>query len=68
MAEEVIGHIAAMAPRRVVYVSCDPATLARDCKRFGELGYRTLRAEAVDMFPRTHHVETVALLEQVEKE
>lgn len=66
MAEEVIGHIAAMAPRRVVYVSCDPATLARDCKRFGELGYRTLRAEAVDMFPRTHHVETVVLLSKGE--
>ena len=62
MAEEVIGYIADMAPRRVVYVSCDPATLARDCKRFEELGYRTLRAEAVDMFPRTHHVETVVLL------
>ena len=62
MAEEVIGYIADMAPQRVVYVSCDPATLARDCKRFGELGYHTIRAEAVDMFPRTHHVETVVLL------
>ena len=66
MAEEVIGYIADMAPRRVVYVSCDPATLARDCKRFEELGYRTLRAEAVDMFPRTHHVETVVLLSKGE--
>lgn len=65
MAEEVIGYIADMAPRRVVYVSCDPATLARDCKRFEELGYRTLRAEAVDMFPRTHHVETVCLLSKL---
>lgn len=68
MAEEVIGHIAAMAPRRVVYVSCDPATLARDCKRFEALGYRTLRAEAVDMFPRTHHIETVAQLIRVAPE
>ena len=62
MAPEVIGHIVSMQPKRVVYVSCDPATLARDCKRFGELGYVTVKAEAVDMFPRTHHVETVALL------
>ena len=68
MAEEVIGYIADMAPRRVVYVSCDPATLARDCQRFEALGYHTLRAEAVDMFPRTHHVETVALLKRMEKE
>ena len=66
MAEEVIGYIAAMAPRRVVYVSCDPATLARDCKRFEALGYHTLQAEAVDMFPRTHHVETVVLLSKGE--
>ena len=66
MAEEVIGHIAAMAPRRVVYVSCDPATLARDCKRFAALGYRAVKAEAVDMFPRTKHVETVVSLSKGE--
>ena len=66
MAPEVIGHIASMQPRRVVYVSCDPATLARDCKRFAELGYRAVKAEAVDMFPRTQHVETVVLLSKGE--
>ena len=66
MAEEVIGHIAAMAPRRVVYVSCDPATLARDCRRFAERGYQAVRVEAVDMFPRTKHVETVVLLSKGE--
>lgn len=65
MAEEVIRHIVSMQPRRVVYVSCDPATLARDCKRFAELGYHTVKAEAVDMFPRTHHVETVCLLSKL---
>ena len=58
----VIGSIAAMAPRRVVYVSCDPATLARDLRRFADLGYAAEKAVAVDMFPRTRHVETVALL------
>ena len=63
-APEVIGSIAAMGPERVVYVSCDPATLGRDVKRFGELGYRAVRACAVDMFPATRHVESVVLLER----
>lgn len=49
-------------PERVVYVSCDPATLARDCAEFEQSGYRVCRAVPVDMFPRTHHVETVVLL------
>lgn len=62
MAPEVIESIVSMGPSRVVYVSCDPATLARDCKRFAELGYQTVKAEAVDMFPRAHHIETVVLL------
>lgn len=58
----VIDAIVQMAPRRVVYVSCDPATLARDIKRFSELGYPAQKAAAVDLFPRTAHVETVVLL------
>ncbi|MDE6259543.1 MAG: 23S rRNA (uracil(1939)-C(5))-methyltransferase RlmD [Oscillospiraceae bacterium] len=62
LASEVVDTVAKMAPDRVVYVSCDPATLARDVKRFGALGYVPTRAEAVDLFPRTAHVETVALL------
>ena len=66
LAPEVIGSIAAMGPERVVYVSCDPATLGRDVKRFGELGYRAVRACAVDMFPATRHVETVVLLSKGE--
>lgn len=49
-------------PERVVYVSCDPATLARDCKIFKGLGYNTIKAATFDMFPRTGHVETVVLL------
>lgn len=59
---EVIPAIAAMGPERVVYVSCDPGTLARDVKRFQEAGYVPARAAAVDMFPRTAHVETCILL------
>ena len=62
LGEEVISTVAAMAPDRVVYVSCDPATLARDVKRFAGEGYALKWATAVDMFPRTRHVETVALL------
>ena len=57
--------MAGMAPERVVYVSCDPATLARDVKRFSALGYAAARAVAVDMFPRTRHVETVCLLSKL---
>lgn len=64
LAPEVVDTVAKMAPDRVVYVSCDPATLARDVKRFGELGYVPVRAEAVDLFPRTAHVETVVLLQR----
>lgn len=63
--EPVIASVAAMAPDRVVYVSCDCATLARDVKRFASLGYRLDRAVAVDMFPRTAHVETVCLLSKL---
>lgn len=59
---EVIDAICGMAPRRLVYVSCDPATLARDVKLLGEKGYRFVRGEAVDLFPRTKHIETVVLL------
>ena len=64
LAPEVVDAIGSMGPERVVYVSCDPATLARDVKRFGELGYGPVKAEAVDLFPRTAHVETVVLLQQ----
>ena len=62
LAEDVVSSIARMAPERVVYVSCDSATLARDVKRFSGVGYRLQKAVAVDLFPRTPHVETVALL------
>jgi len=57
--------LASMEPERIVYVSCDPATLARDVNRFGELGYPVVKAQAVDLFPRTAHVETVCLLSKL---
>ena len=62
----VATSIAAMGPERVVYVSCNPGTLARDVKRFRGEGYSLVRAAAVDMFPRTVHVETVVLLSKGE--
>lgn len=62
LAPDVIDSIAQMAPQRVVYVSCDPATLARDLKLFAEKGYTADKLTAADMFPRTRHCEAVAKL------
>lgn len=59
---EVPELLAGMGPERIVYVSCDPATLARDVKRFSLLGYRAVKARGVDLFPRTQHVESVVQL------
>ena len=66
LAPEVIAYVAGMGPKRVVYVSCDPATLGRDVKIFDGFGYKAVRAAAVDMFPGTRHVETVVLLSKGE--
>ena len=60
--EELVETVAKMQPERVVYVSCDPATLARDLKYFAERGYVTREVTPCDMFSRTAHVESVALL------
>lgn len=59
---DAIEAIARMAPRRLVYVSCDPATLARDVALLKERGYALKAAQAADLFPRCAHVETVCLL------
>ena len=64
----VIRAVAEANPSRVVYVSCNPATLARDAALFLEAGYRTVRAQPVDMFCWTSGIETVALLEPAGKE
>lgn len=68
MDETVLNALVSMAPERIVYVSCDPGTLARDLKRLSEMGYAPQRCTAVDMFPRTHHVETVVLLSKLHAE
>lgn len=57
-----IDSVVSMSPKRIVYVSCDPATLARDLKIFGQKGYACEKIKPVDMFPRTPHVECVALM------
>ena len=65
LSPEVVEAAASMAPQRIVYVSCDPATLARDVKLFAQEGYCAVRAAAVDMFPGTANVETVCLLSKL---
>ena len=59
---DLIDTVAGMNPERVVYVSCDPATLARDLKLFKEKGYHTEWVQPVDLFPRTAHCENVVRL------
>lgn len=63
---EVLHAVAAMAPPRLAYVSCNPATLARDLKILASLGYAVRSVQPVDMFPQTAHVECVARLEREE--
>ncbi|MCL1819305.1 MAG: 23S rRNA (uracil(1939)-C(5))-methyltransferase RlmD [Oscillospiraceae bacterium] len=59
---KAINAVTALEPNRIVYVSCDPATLARDVKLFAERGFAAEKLGVVDMFPRTRHVECVVLL------
>lgn len=60
--EALLHTVAEMEPKRIVYVSCDPATLARDCAVLQKLGYKTVTVKPFDMFPRTAHVESVVKL------
>lgn len=62
MDEDMPTHIAALAPKKLVYISCNSATLARDAARLEPLGFKLIKARAVDLFPRTAHVECVALM------
>ncbi len=66
--EACLNTIVKMAPKRVVYVSCDSATLARDMKFLAERGYKVENVRGCDMFPQGLHVETVCLLERVKSD
>ena len=60
--ESVVRDIVVIKPKKVVMISCNPATAARDCAMFQEQGYCCVKVQPVDLFPRTAHVETVVLL------
>ncbi|MGW6691586.1 class I SAM-dependent RNA methyltransferase [Streptomyces sp. NPDC054961] len=66
--KQTVRQVAALTPRRIAYVACDPAALARDLAYFAESGYKVRTLRAFDLFPMTHHVECVAILERVAKD
>ncbi|MGW8377227.1 class I SAM-dependent RNA methyltransferase [Streptomyces sp. ODS28] len=65
--KRTVQHIADLGPRRIAYVACDPAALSRDLKYFAEAGYEPRFLRAFDLFPMTHHMECVAILQPVKK-
>ena len=67
LSADTIEALHRMAPKRIVYVSCDPATLARDVALLKERGYECKTAQAADLFPRCSHVETVVLMSRASK-
>lgn len=66
--KQTVRHIAGLSARRIAYVACDPAALARDLGYFKENGYKVRTLRVFDLFPMTHHVECVAILERVVKD
>jgi len=67
-AVEIVQQISLLRPEKIIYISCDPSTLARDCGVLQENGYVVTASVPVDMFPQTFHLESVTLLNRVEKE
>lgn len=65
--KQTVRHLASLGARRIAYVACDPAALARDLAYFAEEGYKPVKLRAFDLFPMTHHVECVAILKPAEK-
>ena len=64
--KRVVAYLKEVAPKQVIYVSCDPSTLARDCKRLVDGGYKVESIQPFDLFPQTFHVECVVLMSRVE--
>ncbi len=62
---DALSDLVALFPERIVYISCDPMTLARDLGRLTDSGYRATRAQPIDMMPHAAHVEVVALVERI---
>lgn len=65
--KQTVRHVAGLSARRIAYVACDPAALARDLGYFKENGYKVRTLRVFDLFPMTHHVECVAILEPIVK-
>jgi 23S rRNA (uracil1939-C5)-methyltransferase len=61
-AKEILDGLVKLSPKKIIYVSCDPATLARDLKKLSGLGYHVAKVRPFDMFPQTFHIESVTLL------
>ncbi|NQN52107.1 23S rRNA (uracil(1939)-C(5))-methyltransferase RlmD [Streptococcus suis] len=68
LTDSFIRASASVEPEKIVYISCNVATMARDVKLYEELGYRLTKVQPTDLFPNTHHVETVALLSKLDAE
>ena len=63
LSKDAVGRLVRLAPPRIVYVSCDPPTLARDARRLLDAGYRLVSLRAFDLFPNTPHIESLAIFE-----
>jgi tRNA/tmRNA/rRNA uracil-C5-methylase (TrmA/RlmC/RlmD family) len=63
--KDVVAAMVALKARSIIYVACDPAALARDTNYLGEAGYQLQEMRAFDLFPMTHHIESVALFTPV---
>ena len=63
--ETTLDAMVKASPDRIVYVSCNPATLARDLRYLEDRGYKTQKVQPIDMFPQTHHVETITLITRI---
>lgn len=64
-AADTVGELCLLKPDKIIYISCDPSTLARDCGLLSAGGYQVMQSIPIDMFPQTFHIESITLLQQV---